>query len=140
MIGNWDHSLLPLCTILHIYTYIPYPTSLFALIFSPSTSPRFLSLSPYLPFLPFIFFPFFSPSLPHLLTVCELDDPQFGSVSLSGVTIDSTATYQCDPGFNLVGPSIRTCMQISPDTADWDQEAPVCERMFLSIFDHCGSL
>jgi hypothetical protein len=52
----------------------------------------------------------------------DLPDPQFGSVSLSGMTIGSTATYQCNPGFILVGPPSRTCEQQSPGSADWDQE------------------
>ena len=65
---------------------------------------------------------------------CEqLPDIQFGSVSQTGVAVGDTATYTCDPGFDLVaiGPPTRTCTQIDPDTAVFNGQEPFCRRTCL---------
>ena len=60
-----------------------------------------------------------------------LSPPNNGSVSLTGVSIGDTATYTCDPGFNLVGTEVRTCEQIGPGLAAWSGSAPICLRRFF---------
>ncbi|XP_064382161.1 sushi, von Willebrand factor type A, EGF and pentraxin domain-containing protein 1-like [Halichondria panicea] len=52
----------------------------------------------------------------------KLSAPSYGSVSVSGLQVGSTATYQCDDGFLLVGSSSRYCQQYG----DWSGEAPIC--------------
>ena len=54
----------------------------------------------------------------------RLSNPSDGSVSLSGTTAGSTATYSCDDGFTLQGRSTRTCQTNS----QWSGSAPTCER------------
>ncbi len=41
------------------------------------------------------------------------------------------ATYECNTGFGLTGPNIRTCVDGDGLTTagTWDGEAPTCERM-----------
>jgi len=54
-----------------------------------------------------------------------LSDPANGLVShLSGTTSGQIATYNCDPGYNLTGESIRMC-QVN---ATWSGIAPTCQR------------
>ena len=54
----------------------------------------------------------------------DLDDPENGQVSLTGITFGSKAIYTCNDGFELVGSSVRMCLA----TGEWMGEAPVCER------------
>ena len=75
----------------------------------------------------------------------QLTAPQFGSVSLSGVSVGSVATYTCDTGFTLVGDITRDCVQLSPATADWNRDEPTCQREYQSIaelptFEHYFSI
>ena len=66
--------------------------------------------------------------------LCEdLPNPVSGSVSLTGNSVGDTATYSCILGFNLVGTITRTCEIVSPSTAEWSSEAPVCERKSTEI-------
>ena len=58
----------------------------------------------------------------------QLSDIPFGSVSQTGRQVGDTATYTCNTGYELVGPPVRTCTQINPDTADFDGDEPVCRR------------
>lgn len=61
--------------------------------------------------------------------MCDtLEDPDFGSVDFTSRSVGSLATYECNPGFVLVGPDERTCVQLSPGRADWNRRAPTCER------------
>ena len=61
----------------------------------------------------------------------ELSNPAFGTATLSGRTISSTATYTCNSGYNLVGTTTRTCEELNSATADWSGTAPICERMYM---------
>lgn len=54
----------------------------------------------------------------------RLNNPSDGSVSLSGTTVGSTATYSCNDGFTLQGQSTRTCQSNS----QWSGSAPTCQR------------
>ena len=42
--------------------------------------------------------------------------------------IGTVATYECNPGFLLVGDMTRDCVGIDVNTAEFNREAPVCER------------
>lgn len=55
----------------------------------------------------------------------ELSDPLNGRVEPSGRTPDSTATYSCNEGLELVGPSVRVC----EDTGLWTGVEPECIGM-----------
>ena len=60
-------------------------------------------------------------------------NPANGRVShTTGTTVGQTATYSCNPGYNLVGDSIRTCQA----TGVWSGSAPTCQRMLLLKFEH----
>ena len=61
--------------------------------------------------------------------VCpNLDDPLYGSVTLSGNRVGDTATYKCDAGFTLSGGDrVRTC-GANGVTGVWSGKAPVCIR------------
>ena len=53
----------------------------------------------------------------------DLDDPRYGSVNVTDNTNGSTAHYECDEGFKLVGDAYRECL----DTGYWSDEEPVCK-------------
>ncbi|XP_064386173.1 uncharacterized protein LOC135334783 [Halichondria panicea] len=65
-----------------------------------------------------------------------LTDPTNGMITLSTTTFESTATYSCNTGYNIVGSVIRTCGAsiTSGPTGVWSPAAPVCEIV------NCGSL
>ena len=53
-----------------------------------------------------------------------LTDPANGQVSHpDGTTFGETATYSCNPDYNLVGDSTRTCEA----TGDWSGSEPTCQ-------------
>lgn len=54
----------------------------------------------------------------------NLPSPKYGSVTLTGLQVESIAIYECDSGFVLVGASTRDCLS----SGDWSGEAPFCER------------
>ena len=60
----------------------------------------------------------------------DLNDPDFGRVSVTGLVLGSVATYMCNSGYTLVGNMTRDCVQLNSNTADWSDKAPVCTRMF----------
>ena len=68
--------------------------------------------------------------LPHSMTLLYffialclvLMSPINGTVEREGNTAGAIAAYTCDSGFELVGPSERTC-QIN---GQWNGSAPVC--------------
>ena len=69
------------------------------------------------------------------LSVAEcrtLLDPPFGTVTVTGQQLEDEATYECNTGFELVGPPTRTCELQSPGNADWSGDEPTCRRMLLS--------
>ena len=45
----------------------------------------------------------------------------------TGTTLGQTATYSCNPGYNLVGGGTRTCQA----TGVWSGSAPTCQGMLL---------
>ena len=53
----------------------------------------------------------------------QLPSPANGVVSLSGTVFDSTASYSCNTGFNVVGNTPRTCQA----DGQWSGMAPTCE-------------
>ena len=73
-----------------------------------------------------------SASLPSCIIVdCgTLDHPANGSVSITGTTYLSTATYSCLDGFNISGSSERTCLS----DGNWNSSVPSC------ILVYCSSL
>ena len=62
-----------------------------------------------------------------------LSAPAFGSVRVTGRRPGDTATYTCNTGFELIGPMTRTCEETGPGEADWDEDAPICRRMFQLV-------
>ena len=66
-----------------------------------------------------------------LLTVVDcgnLTNPTNGQVNhTAGTTFRQTATYSCDPGYNLVGGTQRTCQV----TGVWSGSVPTCQGMLL---------
>eukprot|EP00731_Ephydatia_muelleri_P030228 Em0021g751a len=51
--------------------------------------------------------------------------PSNGAVTVSGLSIGSTASYTCLPGFNMVGMATRQCQQ----GATWSNSAPMCQAI-----------
>ena len=56
------------------------------------------------------------------MTCPALVAPDNGQVVVTGVSVGSTATYSCLPGFVLQGVTQRSCR----DSGDWDGQDPVC--------------
>ncbi len=56
----------------------------------------------------------------------RLQDVLNGRVLLSGTTVGSTATYNCDKGFVLIGDSTRVCQR----GGDWSGKEPFCEGSY----------
>ena len=46
-----------------------------------------------------------------------------------GTTFQSNVTYECDPGFSLVGVSFRTCRA----DGTWSGSQPSCTRKYILI-------
>ena len=57
-----------------------------------------------------------------------LDSPSNGTVAFDDTIENSTATYTCDSGHNLVGPATRTCAM----NGSWTETEPTCKRKWLS--------
>ena len=66
---------------------------------------------------------------PSALTCDRLDNPSNGHVILTGVTVNSVATYICSSGFVLVGEDTRTCQP----NGEWSGQEPVCSRKLSYI-------
>ena len=59
-----------------------------------------------------------------------LTNPAYGQVGhTAGTTFGQEASYTCNPGYNLVGGSSRTCQA----TGVWSGSAPNCQGMLLSL-------
>ena len=59
-----------------------------------------------------------------IVAVCGfLPDPENGSVTISGPTLGSVATYSCDTGYDLIGDMERVCQ----DNGTWSGNQPVCQ-------------
>ena len=59
----------------------------------------------------------------------DLVDPVNGMVMMTGNSEDDTATYSCDPGFELVGEMTRICQSNS----EWSGAPPICRRRFIVV-------
>ena len=55
-------------------------------------------------------------------------DIDFGTVTLTGNSIGDTATYSCNPGFELIGGATTTCTQMDPNSAGFSPLLPSCRR------------
>ena len=53
-----------------------------------------------------------------------LMNPGNGTVVVVGNSRGYMASYSCNPGFDLVGVSVRVC----GDDGEWSDEAPMCIR------------
>ena len=64
--------------------------------------------------------------------------PLYAQVTLSPtdssglLKFGSTATYQCDDGYELFGPSVRTCHS----SGKWTGDLPYCGKYIFYIFYH----
>ena len=65
----------------------------------------------------------------YLVVRCEEEAPvRNGDVHYSnGLFYDSTASYICDEGFELIGASSRVCR----DTGAWSETAPQCQSEYI---------
>lgn len=54
----------------------------------------------------------------------SLEDPKDGTVSLTGTTFISVATYSCDSDYVLMGDEARTCLE----TGLWSGSTPTCSK------------
>ena len=52
----------------------------------------------------------------------SLSDPANGLVNVSTTVFNSTATYSCNDGYNLVGDTTRTCLP----SGLWSDSSPQC--------------
>jgi len=75
-------------------------------------------------YVPYLLFPHsFHAHISHTAIDCGfLNDPLYGIVRLSRITVGSTAKYSCSVGFVLVGEVSRTCQL----DGRWSGEAPTC--------------
>ena len=55
-----------------------------------------------------------------------------GQVSHTATTLGKTATYTCNPGYNLLGDSFRVCQA----TGVWSGITPICQRMLFLKAGH----
>ena len=55
-------------------------------------------------------------------------DPVNGMVTFTRNSINDTATYSCNMGFELVGSSTVTCTQVDVNSAAFSPVPPVCRR------------
>ena len=66
------------------------------------------------------------------LSCGRLDAPENGKVVISGTTPGSITTYSCNPGFDLVGVSKRTCQ----NNGEWSDDEPFCEGIIINLEIH----
>ena len=51
-----------------------------------------------------------------------------GMITFTGNSINDTATYSCNSGFELIGDATRTCTQVDVNFAIFSPQAPFCRR------------
>ena len=59
-----------------------------------------------------------------------LSNPANGNVVVDGLIVDSTATYDCDPGYYLAGNKSRTC-EAGMSSGVWSGQEPMCIRTYV---------
>ncbi len=75
------------------------------------------------------------------ITCRALDSLENGTIGYSSLvttepfSYETTATYRCDPGYNITrGNNVRTCTgDGSTPSGQWNGAAPQCPRMFYYI-------
>ena len=74
----------------------------------------------------------FFPSMFQAIRDCGgLSDPTNGQVTVNPNTLEnSTATYSCDIGYDLVGAETRTCQS---KTGMWDGTEPTCQSTYRQL-------
>ncbi len=45
-------------------------------------------------------------------------------------SLDTNANHMCNPGFRLVGASVRVCTDVGENQGEFDQEPPTCIRKY----------
>ena len=56
-------------------------------------------------------------------------------VTFTGNSVDDSATYSCDMGFELVGSTTVTCTRVDVNSAAFSPVPPVCRRkLCLNVF------
>ena len=58
-------------------------------------------------------------------------DPVNGMVTFTGNSVNDTATYTCNSGFELVGSATATCTQVDVNSATFSPAPPVCRRKYF---------
>ena len=69
-------------------------------------------------------------------------DPVNGMVTFTGNSVNDTATYSCNMGFELVGSATATCTQVDVNTAAFSPAPPVCRRKLciqVHTCERCGN-
>ena len=51
-----------------------------------------------------------------------------GVVTFAGTSVGDTATYSCDPGFELIGNATTTCTLVDANSALFTPAQPFCRR------------
>ena len=65
--------------------------------------------------------------------VCpDLEDPANGKVMMTGNSDGDTATYSCDPGYELVGTETVICYS-DGQWRQWSDPPPVCQIIGMEI-------
>ena len=62
----------------------------------------------------------------------NLTNPTNGQVSLDMTIYEAVASYSCNEGFILMGPTARTCQS----NGNWTDNAPVCQSKSLACLCH----
>ena len=55
-----------------------------------------------------------------------------GMVTFIGNSVGDTATYTCNPGFDLNGISTTTCTLVDENTAEFSPPPPICRREYIA--------
>ena len=63
------------------------------------------------------------------MTCGRLRPPKDGRVFFSSTSFGAEASYECIPGFKLVGVEVRTCQA----NGEWSEEEPSCQSEWLNI-------
>ena len=51
-----------------------------------------------------------------------------GVMTFTGNSVNDTATYTCNSGFELIGDATRICTQVDANFAIFSPQAPLCRR------------